>query len=136
MTSDQPPDACAARLESTETRFTIPVVLPQADVARVRRLCTERVPADLTDQVRIECEEDPRAVTIVERRPPWREDCGPEWTRLPIARLRYVGMTRLWTLFYHRHTGHWERYPLLGATGRIDPLLNELEHDPICIFWG
>jgi Protein of unknown function (DUF3024) len=55
---------------------------------------------------------------------------------MPIARLRYVGSTRLWTLYYRRHSGRWERYPLLGPTRRIDELLDEIERDPICIFWG
>jgi hypothetical protein len=36
----------------------------------------------------------------------------------------------------HRYTGRWERYPLLGSTTRIEPLLKELELDPICVFWG
>ena len=54
---------------------------------------------------RARAEQSRQAVTIVECRPPWREDYGPEWTRMRIARLRYVGSTRLWTLYYHRHTG-------------------------------
>jgi hypothetical protein len=111
-------------------------VLPEAEVARVRELCAGRVPAEMSDLVRVECEEDPRAATVVEWRPPWREDDGPEWTRIPIARLRYVRSSRLWTLYYHRHTGRWERYPLLGSMTRIEPLLAELEQDPICVFWG
>jgi hypothetical protein len=111
-------------------------VLPQTDVERVRRFCAERVPAHESDQVRVECEEAPGAVTVVALRPPWREDYGPEWSRMPVARFRYVRSTRLWTLYYHRHTGRWERYPLLSSTTRIEPLLDELEHDPICVFWG
>ena len=111
-------------------------VLPETDVARIRKLCAERVPDHAQDQVRIELEEGRQAVTILECRPPWREEYGPEWTRMPIARLRYVGSNRLWTLYYHRHTGHWERYPLRGPTRRIDELLNEIDRDPICIFWG
>jgi hypothetical protein len=111
-------------------------VLPETDVARIRRLCAARVPDHARDQLRIQLEEGSQAVTILECRPPWREDCGREWTRMPIARLRYVGSTRLWTLYHHRHTGRWERYPLLGPTRRIDELLNEIDGDPICIFWG
>ena len=111
-------------------------MLPPADVARIRTLCAERVPDHAHDQVRVELEEDRQAVTIVECRPPWREDHGPEWTRSPIARLRYVGSSRLWTLYYRRHTGRWERYPLLGPTRRIAELLDEIDRDPICIFWG
>ena len=110
-------------------------MLPSADVERVRKLCAQRVLAGSSDQLRIECEEDPRAVTVVEWRAPWREDYRPDWMRLPIARLRYVSSTRLWTLYYHRHTRRWERYPLLGPATRIDPLLDELEQDPICLFW-
>ena len=111
-------------------------MLPKADVARIRTLCDQRVPDDAQDQVRIEVEEDRQAVTILECRPPWREDHGPEWTRSPIARLRYVASTRRWTLYYRRHTGRWERYPLLGSTSRFDELLTEIDQDPICIFWG
>ncbi len=111
-------------------------MVPRIDVERVRKLCAGRVPVEVSHEVRVECEVDPRAVTVVEWRPPWREDFGPEWTRMPIARFRYVATTRLWTLYYHRHTGRWERYPLLGSTTRIDPLLSELELDPICVFWG
>jgi hypothetical protein len=111
-------------------------MLPQADVARIRELCAARVPDDARDEVRVELEEGRQAVTIMECRLPWREDFGPEWTRLPIARLRYVRSTRLWTLYYHRHTGRWERYPLLTSTRRIDELLGEIDRDPICIFWG
>ena len=111
-------------------------VLPETDVARIRKLCAERVPDHAQDHVRIELEEGRQAVTIFECRPPWREDYGPGWTRMAIARLRYAGSNRLWTLYYHRHTGRWERYPLLGPTRRIDELLNEIDRDPICIFWG
>ncbi len=60
-----------------------------------RTSATRRVPGGVSGraQVRVEAEVDTRAVTIVERRPPWREDFGREWTRSPIARLRYVQRT-------------------------------------------
>jgi len=69
--------------------------LPELDVARVRRWCDERVPDAVRDQVRVECEVAPRYLTIVECRPPWREDMGTEWTRFPIARLRYSKQPQL-----------------------------------------
>jgi hypothetical protein len=111
-------------------------MLPETDMAKIRALCEARVPPDARDEVRVELEQERQAVNIVERRPPWREDFGPEWLRLPIARLRYVASKRLWTLYYHRHTGRWERYPLLAPTRRIGELLGELAEDPICVFWG
>jgi len=101
-----------------------------------RELCEARVRLEKRGEVCVELEQERQAVNIVERRPPWREDFGPEWSRLPIARLRYVASNRLWTLYYHRHTGRWERYPLLGPSGRLGDLLSELAEDPICVFWG
>lgn len=47
------------------------------------------MPPHATHQVRLEVEVQGTAVTIVECRAPWRADVEPEWTRFPIARLRY-----------------------------------------------
>lgn len=110
-------------------------VLPVTDLARIQELCEARVPPEKREHVRVEVEQERQAVNIVERRPPWREDYGPEWSRLPVARLRYVASKRLWTLYYHRHTGRWERYPLLGPSRRLADL-GELAEDLICVFWG
>jgi hypothetical protein len=115
---------------------TIALVLSATDLARIQKLCDARVPPRAREHARVELEQERQAVNIVERRPPWREDYGPEWSRLPIARLRYVASKRLWTLYYHRHTGRWERYPLLGPSPRLADLLRELAQDPICLFWG
>src|SRR6478752_10572484 len=76
------------------------MALPELDVARVQRWCTARVPEHARHQVRVECEVAASHLTIVERRAPWRGDLGPEWTSLPIARLRYTGHTRTWALFF------------------------------------
>lgn len=71
--------------------------LPELDIARARRWCQQRVPPHIQDRVRVECDTGSRHLTIVECGPPWREDIGPEWTRFPIARLRYTQATRMWT---------------------------------------
>jgi hypothetical protein len=110
--------------------------LPESGIAMIRELCEARVPREARREVRVELEQERQAVNIIERRAPWREDFGPEWSRLPIARLRYVASKRLWTLYYHRHTGRWERYPLFGPTRRLSDLLSELAEDPICVFWS
>ena len=52
----------------------------------------------------MECDVAPRHLTIVECRPPWRQDMGTEWTRFPIARLRYTKSTKQWSLYWRdRH---------------------------------
>lgn len=56
------------------------MALPELDIKRVERWCAAKVPANLLDQIRVECDIAPRHLTVMECRPPWREDFGPEWT--------------------------------------------------------
>lgn len=114
------------------------VGLPEADVARVRRWVAaqnERI-GEHIDEVRVEMDVGSRAITIVECRPPWREDLGPDWTRRGIARLRYTKWTREWTLYWPDRNSKFHEYEDLDPTPTIDRLLAEIEADPTCIFWG
>lgn len=110
--------------------------LPEMDVARVQRWCQARVPAGTRGQVRVEVEVADRHLTIVERRPPWRADFGPEWTRFPIARLRYTKSTRLWSLYWRDRNLTFHAYDLIEPTPSIEELLAEINADPTAIFWG
>jgi Protein of unknown function (DUF3024) len=76
------------------------------------------------------------AVTIVERRAPWREDYGPEWTSRGVARLRYTAKSGVWTLYWSDRNARWHRYDLIEPTPDIRVLLDEVDRDPTCIFWG
>ena len=94
------------------------MALPELDVARVQRWCAARVPEHARHQVRVECEVAPRHLTIVERRAPWREDFGPEWTSFPIARLRYTAADKSWTLYWRDRNLRFHLYdPSLPRTG-------------------
>ena len=110
--------------------------LPELDVARVQRWCAARVPEHARRQVRVECELAPRHLTIIERRMPWREDAGPEWTSLPIARLRYTAADKSWTLYWRDRNLRFHIYDQLAPSRRVEDLLTEIDRDPTCIFWG
>ena len=110
--------------------------LPELDVQRVRRWCSQRVPGHLRDQVRVECDAGAGHLTIVECRPPWRNDMGAEWTRFPIARLRYTKAAKRWSLYWRDRNLRFHRYDQLPPSPRVDDLLHELDRDPIAIFWG
>ncbi len=112
------------------------VGLPETDVARVQRWCRARTPDYVRDEVRIEVEVADRHVTIVERRPPWREDFGAERTRFPIARLRYAKTTGLWSLFWRDRHLKFHTYDRVPASTNIEELLAEVDRDPTAIFWG
>lgn len=110
--------------------------LPELDVARVQRWCEQRVPAQVSDQVRLECEVAARHLTIVECRPPWRDDMGSERTRFPIARLRYTKQTGTWSLYWRDRNLRFHEYDLITPSSRVDDLLEEIDRDPTSIFWG
>jgi Protein of unknown function (DUF3024) len=110
--------------------------LPELDVARVRRWCDQRVPDTVRDQVRVECEVAARHLTIVECRPPWREDMGTVWTRFPIARLRYSKGSRSWALYWRDRNLRFHVYDRVAPSSRVEELLQEIGRDPTAIFWG
>jgi Protein of unknown function (DUF3024) len=111
----------------------VPSVLPELDVEKVKRFCTKRVPDTLADEVRLEVSTRRKNVSIHERRPVWRGAPG-EWTSMPIAQLRYEG-DGAWTLYFGDRNGKWTMYFDLDPRQPVD-VINELEEDPTCVFWG
>jgi Protein of unknown function (DUF3024) len=88
------------------------------------------------DELRTEVELTRGAATILECRAPWREDFGPEWTKRGVARLKYTIKSGLWTPYYSDRNGRWHLHDLSGPTKDIRILLDEVDRDPTCIFWG
>lgn len=114
--------------------------LPETDLARINRWVerrNEQIPTHARDQVRIEADLDDRSVTILECRPPWDpERMGPEWTRFPVARLRYTKSRREWTLYWRDRNSKFHLYELTPPTADVAVLLQEIDRDPTSIFWG
>jgi len=111
-------------------------VLPSLDVAAVRAYCEQVVPAHALDQVHVETILTPGAVTIVERRAPSHEGKDPEWSTSEIARLRYIAARGEWTLYWRDRNARWHRYDQIKPSSEIGILLQEIDSDPTCIFWG
>ncbi len=112
------------------------MAVPELDVTRARRWAAERIPAEHRDEIRIEVDETPRGLTIFECRPPWSELIGPDWSRLPIARLSYVKKRNEWTLYWSDRNGRFQRYWECAPSQHLADLLTEIDDDPTCIFWG
>jgi hypothetical protein len=77
-----------------------------------------------------------RHLTVIECRPPWHADVGPEWTRLTVARLTYTKSNGTWTLSYRDRNLRFHHYHQIPPIANISELLNELAADPTSIFWG
>jgi hypothetical protein len=114
----------------------MPVDLDRAFRA-VEIFCESRVPPEYRDEVRVECERRGKAITIIERRPPWNPDVvGPDWSSLKVAQLRFDGNASSWSLYCRDRNERWWPYDGIGPTASVDPLLAEIDADPTGIFWG
>jgi Protein of unknown function (DUF3024) len=107
----------------------VPAV-PELDLARIRQFCESKVPAHLRDEADVRG----KSVTILDCRPPWHPNLTA-WSRAPIAQLRYDIDTNLWTLYWADRNSRWHRYDDTDP-GTAEDLLNEINDDPTCIFWG
>ena len=102
----------------------------------LRDYCEARVPARVRDQVRLVVDVRGTYVTIVEERPPWRADFGPDWTRLPIAQFRFDPSTAFWSLWWRDRNIKWHRFDDATPSRDIGVLLRVVDEDSTAIFWG
>jgi hypothetical protein len=115
------------------------MAIPETDLARIRRFVKERnaeIPPNVRDEVRVEMDVTPTAVTIVECRPPWEPSTAIEWTRQEVARLRYTKSRGEWSLYWPDRNSKFRRYDQLEPTAQVALLLSEIDDDPTCTFWG
>ena len=111
------------------------VVVDEA-LSLIEVYCERRVSPDLREQIRIECSRRGNSITIVERRPPWKPDFGPEWSSTKVAQLRYDDTAGTWSLHCCDSNGRWWPYDGVEPSATVVPLLAEIEADPTGIFWG
>jgi len=94
-------------------------VIPELDLARVRRWVNDRngnLPGHVRQLVRYELALTDRTVTILECRPPWKPEYGPEWTRHPIARLRYTKKRKEWSLYWRDRNLKFQKYGFVAPS--------------------
>jgi hypothetical protein len=113
---------------------SLPELVRKTAERNVGGYCAERVPPHVRDKIKMEYEIRGNSVTIVERRPPWREDFGPEWSCLTVAQLRYED--EKWALYWSDCNGKWHLYDLFEPTPDLSAALAKIDNDPTAIFWG
>ena len=116
--------------------MAIPELLRKAAAKQVEAFCEARIPAHVRDEIRLEPGVRGNAITIVERRPPWLAELGPDWTSMKIAQLRYDPDHRTWTLYCCDRNERWFPYLDTEPSRDVLPLLAEIDADPTGIFWG
>jgi hypothetical protein len=114
--------------------------MPFSDIEmqRIKNLvdgfCKERIPDHQRSQVMLFYEVHEYDVEIIESRPC---SIGSHlWAENPIAKFQYDPDTLGWQLYSMRVPGKWQKYPELQPTNNLQLLIEEIEKDPYCVFWG
>ena len=116
--------------------MAIPEPARPTAIQAVEQYCEDRIPPHVRDEIRLEANIRGNAIMIVERRPPWREDFGPEWTTQKIARLLYDPGTATWSLWWADRNDRWLTYPPQKPTGNVELLLAAIDADQSGAFYG
>ena len=111
-------------------------MIPDGSAERVQQWANARVPEHARNQIRMELDVTDRSITIVECRPPSHPDMGEEWSRFPIARLRYTKVRDEWSLYWRDRNLKFHEYDLAEPSADLQDLLDEIDSDPTAIFWG
>jgi hypothetical protein len=112
------------------------IVISEHDVSEVQRWADGKTPAEFRDQMRVEIERESSGLVVFECRAPWTDEAGAEWTRMPIARLDYAEDRNEWVLYWVDSDDGFHRYDQLDPKNHVTGLLDEIDADPTCIFWG
>jgi hypothetical protein len=105
---------------------------------RIKKLvggfCKERIPDHQRCQIKVFYEVHGYDVEIIESRPCsiGSQLCAEN----PIAKFQYDPDTLGWQLYSMRATGKWAKYPEIEPTNNLRSLIEEIEKDPYCVFWG
>jgi len=100
----------------------------------VGTMCRRRSPVHLRDEIRLAYEVAKYFVEIYEERPGWRN--RTHWTRMGVARFRYVRGTERWRLYWMRQDLKWHPYEPLPESRSLEKLVAEVDKDPHGAFFG
>jgi len=100
----------------------------------VGALCRRRTRPDLADQLQLLYEVHGQSVVIAEERPDWRDPSRR--LRNPVAKLRFVRTSGLWTLYWMRANLKWHAYRPAPPSRDLATLLDIIDRDQYCAFFG
>ncbi|MDA8419414.1 MAG: DUF3024 domain-containing protein [Desulfobacteraceae bacterium] len=115
------------------------MALIELDRRRVERLmrdyCERRVPPQAQDSIRLDFVIRGQKITLIESRPAFRQP--GVWVELKIAQFEFDGQARNWRLYCYDRNSKRRAY-LEGSdeSPRLENLLQEVDADPLGIFWG
>ncbi len=101
---------------------------------QLSKYCSQRIPSQALNQVRLSFRIRGNNVTLFEERPAFRYPSN--WVTNSIAQFRFDEDTNKWTLYYGDRNARWHLYERVKPSADFFNLLKEVDRDPTDIFWG
>jgi len=112
----------------------LPTLVKQVVDKYLGKYCAEKVPEEARDQVRCEYTIRGNTVTLLERRPAWRDPT--EWVEIRVAQFRFEPRSSRWTLYFTDRNSRWRVYPESTPSSDFRLLLQAVDVDDLNVFWG
>ena len=110
----------------------------ELDLRRIERIvggfCRRRTQPEVADELRLVYQIDGQSVVISEERPDWRDPGQRMHT--PVAKLRFVRSSGLWTLYWMRADLRWHAYEPAPPIRDLAELVEVVGRDQYCAFFG
>jgi hypothetical protein len=113
--------------------MALPASVKEQAEKLVGTYCEKRNPAHVRDQMRLSFSVRGSSITLFDERPSYLDE--KVWIKMSVAQFRY-GEDGKWTLYCADRNSRWHEYWDLDASENLQDLLDEVDDDPTCIFWG
>jgi Protein of unknown function (DUF3024) len=97
-------------------------------------LCERRAHADVRQKFRLRYDVNNHHVFVREARPDWHNPS--KWIETDVAKLRYVGASNEWRLYWKRASGKWWLYEPYSRSRTLAAMVNEIDRDAYGCFFG
>ncbi len=115
-------------------------MLSEIEIANIERvvgafIARRRPPVNIRDKLDLGFRINGQSVEIFEIHAAWRGAPTKE-IESPVAKTTYVRTQNVWKLYWMRQDLKWHGYDPLPEVRTIEEIVEEIETDPWCCFWG
>ncbi|BCS94407.1 hypothetical protein DSLASN_00390 [Desulfoluna limicola] len=115
------------------------MALTEFEIKRIEKLVGQfiekkRPAPHLRDQVDLAFRMDRQSVVIYEIRAKWDDPATK--IESPIAKTTYTKTTKAWKLFWMRADSKWHGYKPFPTSPSLEEVLDVINEDTHCCFWG
>jgi hypothetical protein len=114
--------------------MALPPFIRKSIENKLQAYCEEGVPDHIRDKLRYGFKIRGNSVTLFEERSSFPD--RSRWVEIVVAQFRFNQENGKWTLYWADRNSRWHIYYDLNPNKNFDVLLQEVEKDPTCIFWG